>query len=199
MTVEWEIDTAAGMYVYMVDETDDETAETVLGTGDLTVKISKNGGVFASNSPTITKITDGGAGTGAFHLLFSAGTIDTAGAMMIKVTASGANDFIDTSYVVDRSASLYYLHDTTIARTAAAVLTTKRATAIANSYNTLTAAPHDDHREALVGAIAGIAGQWSTSSLTITIADSAGNSVYTRTMAGQVDADAASLATGVDG
>ena len=202
-TVEWVKDQAASMYVVMVDATDNETEETALVAGDLSVSISKNGGVLSSVSPTITAITESAVKTGAFIITFAASATDTAGPLLIRVTAGAvANTWWETREVVDRSTAnnKVYLDDTTIERLASAVLCTQRATAISDASGAswdLNAAPDDEHREALVGAIAGITGGWAIAGNDVTVKDSAGNSVYVRLMAGTVAADSASLATGV--
>ena len=194
-TVEWEKDVAQELVVHMVDATDDESAEP---SKTLAVSVSKGGASSVSSvSPTQVDIT--GGVTGSYRLQFTAGMIDTAGPMLIEVTAAGCNDFLVVREVVDRTAVKYYIDDVSIHRIAAAVLTTKRATAIANTINALTAAPHIDHREALVGSIALSNGQWAIAGSTITIRDSAGVDVYTKTITGTVGADAANLATGVNG
>lgn len=75
--------TAAVVMILMVDSTDHVTGKTGLA---LTVTLSKNGGVFAAITPTVTERS-----AGWYSLALTASHTDTLGDLAIHVTAAGAD------------------------------------------------------------------------------------------------------------
>jgi len=75
----------------MVDATDDETAETGLSP---TVQISKSGGVFANVTNSVTEI-----GNGWYYVDLTATETDTDGPLIVRATATGADEWRDVHQV----------------------------------------------------------------------------------------------------
>lgn len=76
------------VFVQMVDENDFVTPKTGL---DPTVRVAKAGqSSYAAIGGTVSEVTDGGQGTGTYKIALSQGDLDTEGAAMLKITASGA-------------------------------------------------------------------------------------------------------------
>ncbi len=71
----------------MVDATDDETAETGLSPA---VEISKNGGSFATTTNSAVEI-----GNGWYYVDLTATETDTDGALIVRATATGADEWRD--------------------------------------------------------------------------------------------------------
>ena len=69
--------------VFMADETDGETGETGL---TLTLTLSKNGGAFASISPTVTE-----RGNGWYSVALDTTHTNTLGDLVLRATATGAD------------------------------------------------------------------------------------------------------------
>jgi hypothetical protein len=81
--------TARNRMVFMVDETDHVSGLAGL---TLTITASKNGGAFASISPTVTD-----RGDGWYNLALTTSHTDTLGDLALHVTATGADptDLLD--------------------------------------------------------------------------------------------------------
>lgn len=75
--------TAANIMVFMADSTDHVTGKTGL---TLTVTLSKDGGSFASISPTVTEV-----GNGWYSIALSATDTNTIGDLVVRATATGAD------------------------------------------------------------------------------------------------------------
>jgi hypothetical protein len=75
--------TAANVMVLMVDATDHVTGETGL---TLTITASKDGGAFASITPTVTE-----RGNGWYSLALTTAHTDTLGDLVIRCTGTGAD------------------------------------------------------------------------------------------------------------
>ena len=78
--------------ILMVDATDDETAETAL---TVSVEISKNGGAFAATTNSVVEI-----GNGWYYVDLTATETDTDGPLIIRATATGADEWRDYHQVV---------------------------------------------------------------------------------------------------
>lgn len=76
----------------MVDETDDETAETGLSPA---AEISKNGGAFASVTNAISEVSDGW-----YKVTLTATETNTDGMLVIRATAAGADEWRDIHQVI---------------------------------------------------------------------------------------------------
>jgi hypothetical protein len=77
------ISTARSKVVFMTDSTDHVTGKTGL---TLTITASKDGGSFASISPTVTELA-----TGWYKLALTTSHTDTAGDLALHITATGAD------------------------------------------------------------------------------------------------------------
>lgn len=86
---------ARNVMVFMSDETDGETGLTGL---TLTLTLSKDGAAFASISPTVTERTGGW-----YSVALTASHTSTIGDLVLKATATGAND----AQVVGQVRALY--------------------------------------------------------------------------------------------
>jgi hypothetical protein len=86
--------TAASVMVLMVDSTDHVTGKTGL---TLTITASKNGGAFASISPTVNE-----RGSGWYELQLTTAHTDTLGDLALHVTGAAADPTDTLSYVVSR-------------------------------------------------------------------------------------------------
>jgi hypothetical protein len=75
--------TARNLMVFLVDSSDGKTGKTGL---TLTITASKDGGAFASISPTVTE-----RGSGWYNLALTAGHTDTLGDFACHITGSGAD------------------------------------------------------------------------------------------------------------
>lgn len=75
--------TARNVLVFMTDSTDHVTGKASL---TLTITASKDGGAFASISPTVTE-----RGSGWYSLALTASHTDTLGDLALHVTATGAD------------------------------------------------------------------------------------------------------------
>lgn len=75
--------TAANVMVFMTDSTDHVTGKASL---TLTITASKDGGAFASISPTVTE-----RGSGWYSLALTTSHTDTLGDLALHVTATGAD------------------------------------------------------------------------------------------------------------
>jgi hypothetical protein len=75
--------TARDIVVFMTDSTDHVTGKTGL---TLTITASKNGGAFASISPTVTELSNG-----FYKLALTSSHTDTLGDFAVHVTGSGAD------------------------------------------------------------------------------------------------------------
>ena len=86
---------------YMTDETDNETAETGL---TVTVNISKNGGAFAAATNSVSEIANG-----FYYVDLTTTETNTAGPLIVRATATGANVWADIHHVedVDATAARY--------------------------------------------------------------------------------------------
>lgn len=79
------------MVFLMVDEADDETAETGLSPA---VSISKNGGAFAACTNAVSAI-----GNGWYKVTLTAAETNTDGPLIIRATAAGADEWRDVAQV----------------------------------------------------------------------------------------------------
>jgi hypothetical protein len=86
--------TAANVLVFMTDSADHVSGKTGL---TLTITASKDGGAFASVSPTVTE-----RGNGWYSLALTTAHTDTAGDMGFHVTGTGADPTDFVCYVVPR-------------------------------------------------------------------------------------------------
>ncbi len=75
--------TARNCVVFMTDPTDNVTGKTGL---TLVVTASKNGGAFASISPTVTELTNG-----FYSIALTSSHTDTLGDLALYITATGAD------------------------------------------------------------------------------------------------------------
>jgi hypothetical protein len=75
--------TARNLMVFLTDSTDHVTGKTG---ATLTITLSKNGGAFASATPTVTE-----RGDGWYNLALTSGNTDTLGDLVLHITASGAD------------------------------------------------------------------------------------------------------------
>lgn len=75
--------TTRNLMVFMTDSSDHVTGKTSL---TLTITLSKNGGAFASISPTVTE-----RGDGWYSIALTTGNTDTLGDFVLHITASGAD------------------------------------------------------------------------------------------------------------
>lgn len=75
--------TAKNVMIFMTDSTDHITGKVGL---TLTITLSKNGGAFASISPTITE-----RGSGWYNVALSTSNTDTLGDTVLHITAAGAD------------------------------------------------------------------------------------------------------------
>ena len=73
----------ANVMVFMADSSDHVTGKTGL---TLSVEISKDGGAFASISPTVTE-----RGNGWYSLALTEADTDTVGDLVVRCTATGAD------------------------------------------------------------------------------------------------------------
>jgi len=78
--------------LYMVDDSDHVSPETGL---TLTVRVSKNGGAFAAGAGSVAELEDG-----LYAYTFGAGDVDTLGPVVIKATATGADQCVVEGRVV---------------------------------------------------------------------------------------------------
>ncbi len=78
--------------LYMVDDSDHVSPETGL---TLTVRVSKNGGAFAAGAGSVAELEDG-----LYAYTLGAGDVDTLGPVVIKATATGADQCVVEGRVV---------------------------------------------------------------------------------------------------
>lgn len=76
--------TAYNLTVLMVDSSDHVTGKTGL---TLTIKASKNGGTFATITPTVTELE-----SGWYKLALTTSHTDTEGDLSLHISGSGADD-----------------------------------------------------------------------------------------------------------
>ena len=88
--------TAKNVMVLMVDSTDHITGKTGL---TLTITASKDGGAFASISPTVTE-----RGNGSYAVALTAAHTDTLGDLWLHITGTGA-DPADVMLLVEAGAT----------------------------------------------------------------------------------------------
>jgi hypothetical protein len=84
--------TSKKVILYMVDDSDHVSPETGL---TLTVRVSKNGGAFAAGAGSVAELEDG-----LYAYTFGAGDVDTLGPVVIKATATGADQCVVEGRVV---------------------------------------------------------------------------------------------------
>ena len=75
--------TARNLMVFLTDSADHVTGKTG---ATLAITLSKNGGAFASETPTVTE-----RGNGWYNLALTSGNTDTLGDLVLHITASGAD------------------------------------------------------------------------------------------------------------
>lgn len=85
-------DISKKVILYMVDDSDHVSPETGL---TLTVRVSKNGGAFAAGAGSVAELEDG-----LYAYTFGAGDVDTLGPVVIKATATGADQCVVEGRVV---------------------------------------------------------------------------------------------------
>lgn len=78
-----DLSTARNVGVFMTDSNDHVTGKTGL---TLTITASKNGAAFASISPTVTELA-----SGWYNVALTSSHTDTAGDLLLHVTATGAD------------------------------------------------------------------------------------------------------------
>ena len=78
--------------ILLVSSTDHKTAVTG---ATVTVQVSKNGGAFAGASGSVTQV-----GQGWYYVALSAGETDTTGPLLVRATATGADEWRDYHQVV---------------------------------------------------------------------------------------------------
>ena len=78
--------------VLLVSSTDDKTAVT---SATVTVQVSKNGGAFATASGSVSEIANGW-----YVLTLSATETNTVGPLLVRATATGADEWRDYHQVV---------------------------------------------------------------------------------------------------
>lgn len=83
MSNEWILNQANSILFVMVDAANNEVAG--IGDGNLTIELSKNGGVFGAGAGINTEVSDGW-----YKYAGTAGDANTLGPIAIKVTGAGA-------------------------------------------------------------------------------------------------------------
>lgn len=78
-----DLSTARNVGVFMTDSSDHVTGKTGL---TLTITASKNGAAFASIAPTVTELA-----SGWYNVALTSSHTDTAGDLLLHVTATGAD------------------------------------------------------------------------------------------------------------
>ena len=158
--------TARNRMIFMVDETDHVTGLAGL---TLTITASKNGGAFASITPTVTD-----RGNGWYNLALTTSHTDTLGDFALHITSTGADptDALD-EVVVDLPGAEF---STVIADSVAALNT--RPT-IAQALLMLTRFMMT-HREVAGSVMTAYKEDGLTASMTFTLDDPASPTDYTR-------------------
>jgi hypothetical protein len=192
------INEAHVLFVKLVDATDNKTAETGL-TGITTQYCKADGTAWSSFTPSATQEI----GNGVYRFTVPASYIDTEGEIVFRVYKSTVtNDFVTVRYVTDYSADAQQvtLSDATIETIASAVMFTTVSSAETDASGKSwdpPALPSSTWKQTLAGAIWSQTGGWSISGSTLTVSDSSGTTIFTKTIPGTVGADSANLPTGI--